>query len=211
LKSLQQTFLSKFFGKSYTGLNIHEAIDQYTANYIRNYEEDAGIFFSDRAKNLSEEGYPDSYFSYYETLSNSITFNKAGLLSFCIHKTNFKADKTNSFQQSTNYVYSLKTNSLLTEDSIFDEGYEKMLNRIFKAKLLKANAVETIGQLENLGYFGIEEIMPNDNFFIDEKGITYTFNKGEYSALLLDEINIFISLEEIAGILKENSPLSIFY
>jgi hypothetical protein len=108
-------------------------------------------------------------------------------------------------------VFCLKTSSLLTEDSIFNEGYEKMLNIIFKDKLLEANAVETIDQLENLGYFGIEEIMPNNNFLVDDKGITYTFNKGEYSALQLDEINIFIPYEEITDILKENAPISALY
>jgi hypothetical protein len=211
LKPLQQLFLSRFFGESYADLNISEAIDKYAMNYVHNYEKDADIFFSDKAGRLSEESYPDNYFSYYETLSSNIMFNKAGLLSFRIIRTNFKADKTNSFQQSANYVYNLNTSNLLTEDSIFGEGYEKVLNMIFKDKLLEANNVETINRLESLGYFGIEEIMPNGNFLVNEKGMTYTFNRGEYSALQLDEINIFLSFEEIGGILKENSPLSILY
>ncbi|MDR1809055.1 MAG: RsiV family protein [Prevotella sp.] len=211
LKSLQKTFVAKFFGESYAGLDVRDAIARYTANYISNYEKDAEIFFNDREKNISEEGYPDDYFSYYETLSSDVTFNRAGLFAFCVQKTNFKADRTNSFRQISNYVYDLRTDCLLTEDSLFADGYEKILNIIFKAKLLEANAVETVEQLERLGYFGVDELMPNGNFLVDEKGITYTFNKGEYSALLLDEITIFIPKEELAPLLKENSPLSAIY
>jgi hypothetical protein len=104
----------------------------------------------------------------------------------------------------------LNTGSLLSEDSIFAEGYEKELNIIFKNKLLAANNAETVDMLEKLGYFGIEEIVPNGNFLVDDKGITYTFNRGEYSALLLDEIIIFLPYSEINFIFKDDSPLSIF-
>ena len=56
-----------------------------------------------------------------------------------------------------------------------------------------------------MGYFGIDEIMPNRNFLIDESGITYIFNKGEYSAYLLDAPEVFIPFDDLRMLLKENT------
>jgi len=210
LESVRKGFIDNFFDESYAQLPPQEAVDKYAENYINNYKEDARVFFKEKINDFSEDSSADNYFSYYEKISNEITFNKSGLLATRICQTNFKGG-SNSFQQYANYVYDLTKGKYLTEEDIFNEGYEKVLNRVFKDKLLAINKVETINNLEDLGYFGIEEIMPNNNFLIEEKGITYTFNKGEYSALQLDEINLFIPYEEIMPILKEKSPISVFF
>ena len=68
--------------------------------------------------------------------------------------------------------------------------------------------MNTISDLEDLGYFGIDEIMPNRNFLIDANGITYIFNKGEYSAYLLDAPEILITFEEVRMLLKKNTIVS---
>ncbi|GAB6011530.1 DUF3298 domain-containing protein [Viscerimonas tarda] len=208
LESITNSFVQNFFDESYVGMQPQEVVEKYAENYINNYKEDVRIFFKQKEDDTSEDSPADNYFSYYETLSNDITFNKAGLVSCRITRTNYKGGSS-SFLQYTNYVYDLNNNNILTEESLFNEGYEKVLNILFKDKLLEANKAEKVAQLENIGYFGIEEIMPNNNFLIDEKGITYTFNKGEYSALQRDEINIFLSYEEVSLILKEDSAISL--
>lgn len=55
------------------------------------------------------------------------------------------------------------------EDDIFNSGFEKFLSSIFKDRLMKSNKVQTINDLENLGYFGIDEIVPNNNFMLTVK------------------------------------------
>jgi hypothetical protein len=207
---LQKAFISRFLGDAYAEMNVYEAIGQYALNYAANYEKDAAIFFSDRKHAPEDESYPDVYFSYYETLTSEVTFNKAGIVAFSISRTNFKAGMSNSFRQVMNYVFNLKTGTLITEDTIFNEGYEKKLNDIFKQKLLAENHVETLDQLEKNGYFGIDEITPNGNFLLNENGITYLFNKGEYSAIQLNAITIFLPYKEIGFLIKAESPVSIF-
>lgn len=78
---------------------------------------------------------------------------------------------------------------------------------MFINKLLQQNNVKNISELEDLGYFGIDEISPNHNFLIGDDGITYIFNKGESSALSLSEIRIKFSFDEIEPFLKPNSPI----
>lgn len=50
--------------------------------------------------------------------------------------------------------------------------------------------------------------MPNNNFLLTDKGITYTFNKGEYSAYQLQVPQVFIPYGAIRSLLRENTIVS---
>ena len=82
------------------------------------------------------------------------------------------------------------------------------LQQLFATILMQQNEVKTVSDLEDLGYFGIDEMMPNRNFLIDADGITYIFNKGEYSAYLLDAPEIFIPFDDVRMLLKKNTLVS---
>lgn len=203
LDSLQRIFVSSFFDETYALSSPQDAVNNYGKAYIENYKEDVKVF----AENNDSHDDNEEYFSYYETNSNQITFNKGDLLVFQITQSNYKGGAS-SYEFLKNYAIDLRTGKLVTEDDIFKPGYEKLLTNIFRDYLIKSNKVQSISALEDLGYFGIDEIVPNDNFLLDDKGITYIFNKGEYSAYKLDAIKVFIPYNEIELALKEDSPIS---
>lgn len=203
LDSLQHIFVSCFFDETYALFSPKEAVANYGKAYIENYKEDVKIF----SENSEEHDDREEFFSYYETTSNQIKFNQEGILTFQVTQSNYKGGAS-SYEFLKNYVVNLKTGKLITEDDIFKPGYEKLLTPIFRDYLIKLNKVQSINELEDMGYFGIEEMTPNDNFLVDNKGITYIFNKGEYSAYKLDAIKVFIPYNEIDLALKNDSPIS---
>lgn len=205
LDSLQHIFVSCFFDETYALFTPQDAVSNYGKAYIENYKEDVKIF----SENNDAHDDREEYFSYYETTSNQIVFNKGDILSFQVTQSNYKGGAS-SYEFLKNYVINLKSGKLITEDDIFKPGYEKLLTPIFRDFLIKSNKVQSINELEDLGYFGVEEMAPNDNFLLDNKGITYIFNKGEYSAYKLDAIKIFIPFNEIDLALKDGSPISQF-
>lgn len=208
LMKLKSIFTTTIFDDSYANMKLEEAIEKYSKTYIDNYIQDAKYYFDESS---AEHGdFKDRYFSYYEKLSNEIKFNKGNILSVQFMCSNKKSNN-NTFRQYSNKVIDLSTGNILHENNIFKEDYEKFLSLIFRNKLLETNNVKNISELEELGYFGIEEMMPNNNFLVNNEGITYVFNKGEYSVLKADEITLFIPYDEISEILKEESPLSVFY
>lgn len=208
LDSIQKIFITCFLDEHYAHLKPVDAIAAYENAYIENYKQDVKIYLKDRMVNGDHDD-NNNYFSYYETISNEILFNKGKILSFMVKQVNYKGGAT-SYEYLKNHTINLETGKLLMEDDIFNPGFEKFLSSVFKDRLMKSNKVQTINELENLGYFGIEEMMPNNNFTADNKGITYIFNKGEYSAYQLDAIKIFMPYNELALVLKENSPVSQF-
>lgn len=221
LEKIQHHFIVNTFGQAYDSFVVEEAIEQYTKNFLRSYEADARVF-QNEMHNLKT--YPElipqnidshhenelqsnKFYSYLETLSSKVYFNKNNLLSFQVSRTNKKGGSA-KFSSCNNYVINLQTGNLVTENDLFVAGYDVALQQLFAAKLLQQNQVTTVYDLEELGYFGIDEIMPNRNFLIDEEGITYIFNKGEYSAYLLDAPEVFISFDEVKMLLRENTLVS---
>lgn len=221
LVTLQQLFVRGIFGRLYEDLSPKEALDQYVTNFISNYEADARIF---QEELIDLENHPtlipqtfdedhenelqsNEFYTYNESLSNKIYFNESNLLSFQVFQSNNKGGAA-TYSSYNNFVINLKNGSLLTENDIFTPGYDIALQQLFATKLMQQNEVSSISELEDLGYFGIQEIMPNRNFLIDDKGITYTFNKGEYSAYPLNAPLIFIPFNELRMVLKPNTIVS---
>jgi len=206
LDSLQRIFITCYFDESYTGLSPERAVKSYEENYIENYKEDFRMYAQDR---VYEHETSDAYSSYYEIDENKVLFNRGGILSFQVSQINYKGGAS-SFDILKNYTLDVQMSRLLTEMDIFNEGYEKVLGNMFRDYLLNAKKARSLSELEDLGYFGLDEMVPNGNFLLDDKGITYIFNKGEYSAYKTDAITIFIPYNDIKPLLKENSPIAKF-
>ena len=221
LKKLQQLFIHETLGQIFENLTPYEAVDQYVENFIKNYEADARIFDEEmielenhptlipQTKDEEHENELQSniFYTYYESLSNKIHFNQSNLLSFQVNQSNNKGEAA-TYSSFNNFVINLKTGGLVTENDIFVPGYDVALQQLFANSLMQQNEVKSISDLEDLGYFGIQEIMPNRNFLINNEGITYTFNKGEYSAYPLSAPEVFIPFNELKMLLKPNTVVS---
>ena len=221
LKTIQQFFVKSIFGGSFEELEPEHAIEAYVSNYFKNYSKDAdtyrgtvtdmnelnalipGIDIHD-----SEHVMSDMFYSYFESLSDSITFNQYDIISFQVKQSNSKGEPNSFYVSYRNYVLNLNTGNQILEGDIFIGGYDYAMQNIIITTLIEQNDVETLEDLEDIGYFGVREIVPNKNFLINDKGITYTFNKGEYSAYQLDAPEVFIPFNIIRPLLRANTIIS---
>lgn len=221
IDTLTNLWTSCIFGQSNTEISLQQAAKSYIDTYFQRYRQDARNFRENRFDKdplsaLTDSSYFTSeeeadeprreFYSYYETLTDTVTYNQNDLISLQVRRVSNKGG-SESYETFRNFVIDLKTGNILSEKDIFIEGYEPQLRRIIINKLLKQNGVNDISELEQLGYFGVNEIVPNRNFLIDAKGITFIFNKGEYSAYLISAPVIFIPYEEIRHLLRENTTV----
>jgi hypothetical protein len=181
-----------------------DAVNKYIEDYIEKYKDDAKNRFPEWGNSDDAE----DYFSYYKTLETKILFDADGLLSYQISSMDYKGG-ANSSTAYNNIVINLKTGKILTEEDIFVPDYQNILNALLIKKIVIRNNGQTPEDLLKLGYWGIEDLTSNENFYVDNTGITYIFNPGEYAALSLGEIRVFLPYDEIRDILKDNSPISI--
>lgn len=204
LRKLQQNFNRIYFeDDAYIKESADSAIAQYISNSIASYDTEIKTYYEN--PNLQSDSEP--YLSYYDKIKGDVLFKKNNVVSFQISRfiNKGKATHTTYF----NYVFDLETGEQIEESDIFNTYFEAEMTPLIIDKILKENKVKTITELTDIGYLqDIIEIIPNKNFIVDDKGITYIFNKGEYSALPLNEMRISFSYNEIKDILKENSPIS---
>lgn len=213
LEQIQNIFQTSLLGSDYSNLIFKDALEKYALNYIESYKKDAEVYKTYRPKVEEENSFyedeehtnmPDIFYSYFESITNKVVYNKFGVLSFQVVQTNSKGGNI-SHDNVRNYVIDLNAGKLLIEGDIFIAGYDIALQPIIQNSLLMQHNVKSIEDLEDLGYFGVEEIIPNKNLLITNEGVIYTYNKGEFSAYQLPASEILIPYSHIRSILKEGS------
>lgn len=206
LKKIQQQFVYSYFGETYENLSPQEAVAKYTEDYLKNYKDLEPEFKTELEK--KDERPVGAWFSYYEMSSDKIEYNQNDILSYTIKFENYTGGAHGSHSYN-NHVINLKNGNVLTEEDIFVENYQDQLAQIIIDKIAALHKVENPKDLENIGFFSVEEIFPNGNFLVDGKGITYTFNEYEIAAYVVGATNVFLPYEEIQILLKKDSPISL--
>ena len=203
LPLVQKQFIVTFFGDEYEQLTPQEAINHYTEDYLANYKELEETF----RKDLEANEKPGAWYSYYEMASNAIEYNKNNFVSYTVSFENYTggAHGSHSF---TNFTIDMNTGKRITEEDLFTEEYQDTLAGLLVAEIAKKNNITDSKDLENIGYFSVDEIYPNNNFYIDDTGITYTFNEYEIAAYALGATEVHLTFDQIKMLLKEGNPIA---
>lgn len=205
LEKIQKQFVSAYFGEKYENLSPAEAVARYTDNYIADYKELETDF--KRELENEDEGAVGAWYSYYEMSEDEIAYNCNDLLSYTVLVENYTGGAHGAHAR-TNHVINLKTGKPVTEEEIFVENYQDNLAEILVDRIARENQVDDPKELENMGFFSVDEIYPNGNFLVDEGGITYTFNEYEIAAYVVGATHVYLPFESIQYLLKKDSPIS---
>ncbi|GHT34008.1 hypothetical protein AGMMS49574_20760 [Bacteroidia bacterium] len=208
LKAVQKQFLRSYFGDEYENFTPQEAVNLYTEQYIEDYKSLETDYKAE--KEHEHEVDPGAWYSYVEYTVNEIKFNKSNLLSYAISYENYTGGAHGSHTY-INYNIDLATGELLTESEIFIDGFQDEMAQILVDKLVEQNDVKSPEELESIGFFSIDEIYPNDNFSIDETGITYFFNEYEIAAYVVGTTHIHLLYDDIKHLIRQGSPIRVLF
>ena len=203
LKELQKLFIEKVFPAQYATLSPRDAVTGFSAQYIKDFKSiQLESFFNDDYM-LEDE----NSFIYELSLESKILYNKDNLVSFVVKNTNYEggAHGSNSIY---GYVIDLNTGKMLTEEDFAGVDYKKNLSPIIAKKIATAKGLDDVSQLEDNGYNSLDDIVPNENFTIDDKGITYYFNEYEIAAYFVGITEVFIPYEELKDFITDDNPIS---
>ncbi len=205
LRKIQRKIVTDYFGEDYAEFIPREAADRYTENYIANYKALEDEYKEEMER---EDGVPvGAWYSYHEISSNEITYNSNGILSYTVYVESYTGGAHGS-HSTTNHAVSLKTGEEITEEDLFVDGYQSNLALILVDKIARQNNVANVKDLEDIGFFSVDEIVPNGNFLIGEEGITYTFNEYEIAAYVVGATSVLIPYAELRHLLKDDCPVA---
>ncbi|MDR2918304.1 MAG: DUF3298 and DUF4163 domain-containing protein [Tannerella sp.] len=205
LSLLQQQFIACYFGEDYTNLPPEDAANRYLEYYINDFKAQEKDFLADQHNHQEEPN--ESWYSSNETSYNQIVYNQNNVLSLVINKEYYKGGAHNAHSY-LNYVFNLETGKRITESEIFIDDYQDNLATIIVREIAILNNINDVDDLENIGFFNINEIYPNKNFYVDDKGLNYTFNEYEIAAYVVGPILVHLPYEKIQHLLRKDSPIA---
>jgi hypothetical protein len=95
----------------------------------------------------------------------------------------------------------LKSGKVISLDDILAEDKKQELSGLLTAKLRLSNNIPETQKLSEAGYF-VDEIQPNDNFYVIPEGIGFFYNHYDIAPYASGPTEIFLNMEEIRKLLK---------
>lgn len=143
------------------------------------------------------------------TINHSISpiFNRMGYI--CIKKTSKLAkDGATTIETNEYLTFNTTTGERISISDIIAEEYTSDINTIIKDQLMKQEDVTNQSQLIDLGYFNIDNLSINNNFYLTEDSIVFAYEPYEIACLQVGEVRIPVNFETLSQFMKEDSQLS---
>ena len=87
------------------------------------------------------------------------------------------------------------------------EGFEEPMTDLLLKSMVAQNAdFQLVEDLEEYGY-NVDEIHPNDNFFLTDSALVYVFNQYEIAPYALGETEIAVSYDQLKDLLLDKERL----
>ena len=197
--SLQRLFAAYVLESGDT-LSLQDAMRQVVANSMHQYDFMEGP--ADENAVTEDEGM--TTLKYATSTRVTPVYNKNGIVTFERVDVVKKNDKVTSVTHRY-YSFDVENQSYIDVNHLFRDDAIADVCQLLKAQLLKQNNVTGNEQLNDLGYFNVENITVSRNFYFDDKGITWSYLPNELAVEAVGEPKITIPYGELGDFLCDNS------
>ncbi len=178
-------------------ISIDKAIDNFSKGIIDSYKTPV-----DESHEQNFDDGENKHVMEYE-IANYIKpiFDGFGII--CFQKTS-EIKKDGKQTMETNYYYSFNLNSMTRVDisDIFNVEYFEQVNAMLKEQLLKQEKVSSPTQLIDLGYFNIDNLAVNNNFYLTNDSIVFNYEPYEIACLAIGEVSIKLNYFDLQQFFK---------
>lgn len=182
-------------------LPLTNAFNRYVENQLSQYVNNNASIGED-----TEVDYEPVY-NYNTIIKITVPFNENGILNFCKTETTKKNGKVTTTRHyyytiDLNNMTRVELNNLFTDEAISD------ISDMLKSKLMAQLNVKNADELNDMGYFNIDNLVANNNFYLTEDGLTWNYLPRELS--VIDEVQISLSYDSLSAYIQDSSVLSPF-
>ncbi len=205
LDSLQRLYAA-YVLESGDSLSLQEAMRQVVANSMHQYDFMTEPLNSDERDESEEE----ATLAYATSTRVTPIYNKNGVVTFervdVVKKNGKVISVTHRY-----YNFDVETQTYIDVNRIFRDDATSDVCQLLKQQLLKQNNVTGNEQLNDLGYYNVENITVSRNFFFDDNGVTWSYLPNELAVEAVGEPKITIPYSELADLLCEGSIIDRLY
>ena len=204
LKNVRRVLLNDFFQESDSVYQTPKAVlEAYANNYKQFFYESESTY----ADMEDEEGMYSSD-SWYNNQKTIIRHNDDFLFSYTVSIDRYSGG-AHGEKRFVNTVVDLRNGKKITEDDLFTDKAKSIVVTMIIDKIMKQNKLNSIEALTEIGYFDLnEELNLNNNFYLTEKGLTYTFNEYEIAGYAVGATEVFLDFSSLSTYLKPGNPIA---
>ena len=198
--SLQRIFAA-YVLESGDSLSLQEAMRQVVANSMHQYD-----FMQEPVdKNVADEASEDMTTLKYAT-STRITpiYNTHGVVTFERVDVVKKNDRVTSITHRY-YNFDVESQTFIDVNRLFRDDAVADVCQLLRQQLLQQNNATGNEQLNDLGYFNVENLMVTSNFYFDDHGVTWSYLPNELAVEAIGEPKITISYGDLKDALCDDS------
>ncbi len=197
--SLQRLFAAYVLESGDT-LSLQDAMRQVVTNSMHQYD------FMVEPVSEDELAENDGMATLKYATSTRVTpiYNKNGVVTFERVDVVKKNDKVTSVTHRY-YSFDVETQTYIDLNRLFRDDAVADVCQLLKQQLLKQNNATGNEQLNDLGYFNVENISVTRNFYFDDKGVTWSYLPNELAVEAVGEPKIFIPYGDLSDYLCDES------
>jgi len=205
LARLQQIFKGTFFGDtSFDSITPGEAIERFMADYTTRYTSLSNSYYEDKSR---LEGEMPLWYWYFMHIKNRILFQDESLLSYAVEYSDYEGGAHGSYRILYTNINLDELNTISEEDLFMPDYYKPLTEKIIQRLMDQYDAIEPDSLLMR-GFFTIEDIVPNNNFWLNEEGIHYTYNQYEIAPYSMGVIDVTVPYSDLTEILQPETIIS---
>jgi len=173
---------------------IEAAVDRYIDDVVENCR----LECVERLQDMDEE---EGYFGeirWGDSVDGHFNGGYKDLVSY-ISVYWFNPGSIHGTLESKCIVMDKRDGHVVPEEELFVENYAPALGEILSANL--HNSFEDESAYDAIF---VKDIMPNGNYFVDEKGVSYIYGEYEIGPRILGEVVVSASWEELADLVSED-------
>lgn len=197
--SLQRLFAA-YVLESGDSLSLQEAMRQVVANSMHQYD----FMREPVAKGEADEADDMATIKYATSTRVTPIYNRNGVVTFERVDVVKKNDKVASVTHRY-YSFDVTTQSFLDLNMLFRDDALPDVCQLLKQQLLAQNNASGNEQLNDLGYFNVENLTVTRNFYFDDKGVTWSYLPNELAVEAVGEPKITISYDALKSALCDDS------
>ncbi len=199
-EQLQKLFASSVLDVQADSMQIDSAFARYAKNVLGQYGEEQDEVEYDKDERVVVSNYNS------RTVIKP-TYNKNGIITFEKEEVTMKNEKVTMTTHS--YInISLRSMGVIEMSNIFAEDVLADVSDLLKRKLLQQLGAKDEGDLIDMGYFNLDNVVAHGNFAIGDEGISWTFGIYDIACYSVGETVITLGYDLLKPYMVEGCEVA---
>ena len=199
--SLQRLFAA-YVLESGDSLSLQEAMRQVVANSMHQYD----FMEEPMIEAVADEATEMNTLKYATSTRVAPIYNKNGVVTFERVDVVKKNDKVTSVTHRY-YSFDVENQTYIDVNRLFRDDAVADVCQLLRQQLLAQNNATGNEQLNDMGYFNVENITVTRNFFFDDKGVTWSYLPNELAVEAVGEPRITVPYADLSDYKCDDSIL----